>query len=242
MIYIWIRQTLDWTDEAYFWSQLRPDMVDGVKLWNSTFKLPYHLYRDRLRTIADMNFSHVTNAICAEWDDIPDGEIVVPIDDDDWLAPDIGFKLEVARDASDVGWLWQRNFLEIPIHLRHEIGRLRRRLFPSTQGHHICITNNYAMSKRQEYRLLLEKHTRASDWFEVHMNTSVKTMDEPLSTMNRSIASTTSLREIKPPLARQKLLLRFHRYRRLYQTEAEEAVAWTRPYRSMMAELMEELL
>jgi hypothetical protein len=134
----------------------------------------------------------------------------VPIDDDDWLAPDAG--------------------------------RLRRRLFPSTPGRHICITNNYAMVKTPEHRVLLQKHTRACGWFETHMETPVKTIEQPLSVMNRSIFSITSLREIAPPLARQKLLIRFHRYRRLYAVAPVEELAWVGTYRSMMAELMDELL
>jgi len=90
MIYIWIRKTLDWEDEAAFRAQLPPHLIEPVELWNDCFKLPFHLFRARLRQIASLNRSRVDGVACAPWDAIPDGALVVPVDDDDWFAPTLG--------------------------------------------------------------------------------------------------------------------------------------------------------
>jgi hypothetical protein len=217
-------------------------MVSCVQLWDRTFALPYNVYRHRLREIARINLSRVSEATCAEWSAIPEGEIVVPVDDDDWFSPHLGVRLAGARDPARFAYLWQPHFLEVPVHLSHEFGRLRRRLLPTVTNRHLCITNNYAMVKRPQHRLLLKKHVRASRWFEPRLETTVRIIDEPLSIMNRSIGSITSLRGIAPPLARARLLLRYRRYRRLYRTRPPDALAWTGPYRAMMADLMDDLL
>jgi hypothetical protein len=57
-------------------------------MWNQTFDLPYHVFRQRVRRIAELNLQRVENAVRARWDEIPDGALVAPVDDDDWFAPD----------------------------------------------------------------------------------------------------------------------------------------------------------
>ena len=52
MIYLCIRQTTDWADEAAFRAQLPPLYAPTVQLWNDTFNIPYHLFRHRVRQIA----------------------------------------------------------------------------------------------------------------------------------------------------------------------------------------------
>lgn len=241
MIYIWIRLTLDWTDEAAFRSQLHADIIDQVELWNRTFKVPYHLFRQRLKEIARTNLARVEGTVCAEWENIPDGSLVIPVDDDDWFAPELGRKLAEALNSNHAAYYWPAHFLQIPIHLRHQIGLFRRYLFPSVPRRHLCITNNYAMLKTPDNKVLLEKHLQATRWFESHLETEVREISDSLSIMNRSLGSLTSLREIRPPFARDKLLLRYRRYQHLYDGEMSPGLNWSHPYREMMAALMQEL-
>lgn len=241
MIYIWIRSTLDWQDEAAFRAQLPPHLVEPVELWNSQFKLPYHLFRQRLHQIAEINHSRVEGAEVAEWDNIPDGALVVPVDDDDWFAPDLAATLAREREPGIPAYYWPSRFLEVPLHLRHQAGRIRRRLFPATPPVWLCTTNNYAMVKSAGNRLLLEKHGPASRWFLANMQSSVKKIERPLSLMNRTLGSATALDRKRAPFARGKMLLAYHRYRQLYRGKAPPELAWSQPYRDMMANLMREL-
>jgi hypothetical protein len=241
MIYIWVRATLDWQDEAAFYAQLPPRLTAMVKLWNSTFKLPFHLFRHRVREIASLNHSRVEGALRAEWDAIPEGSLVVPVDDDDWFAPDLANTLAGEQESAISGYYWRSHFLEVPVHLRHQAGRIRRRLLPSTPAVYLCTTNNYALVKQPGVEMLLQKHTHASHWFESNLDMAVKKIDEPLSLMNRSLGSSTSLEQKRPPFARAKLLLAWHRYRYLYRQSNNPDLAWSQPYQEMMRELMEEL-
>ena len=52
MIYLCIRQTVDWADEAAFRAQLPPEFASTVRLWDETFDVPYHRFRQRVREIA----------------------------------------------------------------------------------------------------------------------------------------------------------------------------------------------
>jgi len=72
------------------------------------------------------------------------------------------------------------------------------------------------MLKRPGMHPLLEQHTAASRWYLANMDSSVKKIREPISLMNRTLASTTAMDRKRGPLARQKLLVAFHRYRRIY--------------------------
>ncbi len=242
MIYIWIRKTLDWQDEAAFRAQLPPHLIEPVDLWNDCFKLPFHLFRDRLRQIAALNHARVEGVICAHWDAIPEGALVVPVDDDDWFAPTLGTSLAGEVERGYAAFFWPSQFLQVPLDWRHEIGRIRRRIFPATRPVWLCTTNNYAMLKRPGVRPLLEQHVAASRWYLANMDTRIKNIQQPLSLMNRSLASTTAMDRKRGPLARQKMLLACHRYRRIYSRPASAELAWSQPYREMMSGLMEELL
>lgn len=241
MIYIWIRSTLDWENEAAFKAQLSSRLVDAVELWNRTFNIPYHLFRHRLRQIAHLNHTRVDGAKCTEWEAIPDGNLVVPVDDDDWFAPGLATTLAREQEEGISAYFWPSNFLEVPVHLQHQAGRIRRTLFPSTPNRFLCTTNNYAMVKGPEIQALLRKHTHASLWFESNMNSAVKEIGEPLSIMNRTLGSVTSLAQKRPPFAREKLLLGLHRYRHVYSKRASPELAWSQLYREMMAALIQEL-
>src|SRR5262249_10505011 len=151
-----------------------------------------------VRRIAESNLARVENAAVLPWDEIPDGALVAPVDDDDWFAPDLARALERAYDAQTLGYFWTSSFLEVPIDLGHRLGLLRRTLFPSTPPRWICTTNNYAVVKHRDAKPLLEKHTVASAHFAGVDAGRVRRLDGRLSVMNRTLASQTSLGFLRP--------------------------------------------
>lgn len=236
MIYIVIRKTLDWDDRAAFLAQLRDDMREGVALWDATFNMPFHIYRRELKRIAGLNLSALEGASCVPIQEVPRGELVVPVDDDDWFSPDLARVLECAADEA-TAYYWPRRFLEIPTHFRHEIGLIRRRIFPATKPRFLCNTNNYAFRWRDERQDILLNHSFATDWYLANLP-EVKKLDRPLSLINRTLASITQL-SLQP--SRSQLLRKYRRYRRLYLKPPLEDMRWCTPYLEQMRELHKEL-
>jgi hypothetical protein len=244
VIYIWVRKTLDWQDEKAFWAQLRPSLRAKVEAWNATFTLPYHLFRHRVREIAALNLSKVEGAACAGWDEIPDGALVLPVDDDDWFAPDAARILESELRPGVIGYVWTGRWIEVPMNRGHRLYLWRRRLFPSTPPRWVCSTNTYAMLKSPETREPLRKHEVASDWFGQRIGRgdgSVRRIEAKPSAVNRTLASQTTLGLERSEISRSELLSKYRRHRRLYRRRLPPELAWSRPYVAMMAELMDEL-
>ena len=102
----------------------------------------------------------------SEWDEIPEGALVMPVDDDDWFVPGAAQALEAERDPDAIGYLWPSRWIQVPINLGHRLYLLRRRLLPRTPPKWICSTNNYAMVKGPEVKEALGNHIEASHWFE----------------------------------------------------------------------------
>lgn len=240
MVYIWVRATVDWQDEQAFLAQIRPEFKPKLELWNETFTIPFHLFRHEVRRIARLNLSRVEDSVSCSWDEIPDGGLVLPVDDDDWFASDAAKVLESSYDQRAGGYYWTSSFLEVPMNLRHELGTIRKRIFPETPWRWICTTNNYALVKAPGTEALLASHVRASKWFESHAE-HVRWIDRRLSLMNRTLASQTTLRPLKPSIRRSELLRKFRRYRKLYERPTAPELAWCRPYVTMMDELMDTL-
>jgi hypothetical protein len=240
-VYIWVRATVDWASEEL----VRPKFRPRVELWNDTFNLPFHVFRARVREIARLNHSRVEGAICAGWDEIPDGSLVLPVDDDDWFAPDIVRVLRAEFDPRAVGYYWISSWVEVPTTLGHRLYLIQRRLLPWTPPKWIFTTNNYAMVKAGDVRWLLERHTQASRWFEGKIEGpprgTMKRIDRRLSVANRTLGSQTSLRFNHPSMSRSELIRKYRRYRRLYERRTPRELDWCRPYKRMMAALMAEL-
>jgi hypothetical protein len=241
VIYIWVRDTTDWEDEDAFLAQLPSELEPKVELWNATFNMPFHAFRHRVREIAKLNQARVEGSTCAAWDEIPEGGLVVPVDDDDWFAPDVGRVLEGELESGDLGCHWISSFIQVPIHLRHRLGLIRRRFQPNTPPKWICTTNNYAMRKTAETAPLLASHVTASRWVTGRDGRGMKRLDSHLSVMNRTLASQTSLAHERSSISRRRLIRRFHGYKTLYQEPIPEELGWCRPYLARMAELMSEL-
>jgi hypothetical protein len=187
-----IRKTLDWIDEAAFRAQIPDEMQAGIGLWDATFAMPYHLFRRELKRIAQCNLARIEGTLCVSRQEIPAGTVAVPVDDDDWFAPELARVLEQGM-ADHTGCCWPSRFLEVPISLPHQLGHIRQVLFPHTQPRWLCTSNNYAVVYGSETADQLVGHIRATRWFLAHPS-AVAHIAQPLRLTNRSLASTTQLR------------------------------------------------
>lgn len=247
MIFIWVRAAAPWADEERARSEIRPDLRQRLDLWNETFNISYQRFRARVAEITELNHSRVEGATRAEWDQIPEGALVLPVDDDDWFAPDAARTLEAELVPEARGYLWDSRWIEVPISAGHRLYLLRRRLLPRTSPMWICTTNNYAMVKDGRAREILGNHMTASRWFAPRLGdglaAGVKRLDGELSIANRTLASMTSLRIHHPRhgFGRSELIRKYRKYKALYRKREPTTPDWARPYVAMMAELMEEL-
>src|SRR3954470_9841786 len=105
--------------------ELRPAFRDQVALWDSLFGMPYRVFRARVREIARSNHARVANATSSAWEQIPQGALVLPVDDDDWFAPHAATVLEAEARPGVAAIRWTSSFLEIPISMRHQLGTWR---------------------------------------------------------------------------------------------------------------------
>ncbi|HKJ35318.1 MAG TPA: hypothetical protein VKA36_02015 [Solirubrobacterales bacterium] len=241
--YIAIRATLDWADEEAFWGQLDPRVRPRVELWNATLTMPFHEFRRRVREIAALNLARVEGATLADWEEIPDGERVLPVDDDDWFDPDLVRVLDRAWGSAEIV-RWNPLWLGVPSDLGHWFYATRRALLPFTPAHWTCDTNNYGLVKRPGRRPEFEGHLAATKWFARAGRGEAARIPGRYSINNRTLASQTSLR----PTSRDgeidsgRLLQRLRRYRQIYRRRRWwRDPAWSRPYVALMAELMEDV-
>jgi len=237
MIYIVVRKTTDWGDEATFRAQIPEGFEPVVETWNATFDMPYHLFRRELKRIAQLNLSRIPGAVCVPHEEVPEYGIVVPTDDDDWFSPRVAEVLEQNIDGQHAGYYWPSEFIEVPIHLPHRLGLIRRAIFPRTPPHFLCTTNNYAVVMCSEMAPFIDKHVQASRWFVAHP-AAVKRIGEHLSVMNRTLASRTSLWK-KP--GRSALIRKYHQYQKLYRRALSPELSWCEQYYAMMRDLMDHL-
>lgn len=110
--------------------------------WKRYFRLPFHEFRRRVRDIARNNLQAVAGSrlflsVAAfnqalRAGQIPPGSLVVPIDDDDWLAPDLGSLLQPPAGS---GLLWQSSRVAC-----------NRPVRDIDKGRPLCRTNNSAIT------------------------------------------------------------------------------------------------
>ena len=103
-IYVCVRPTIDWQDEAAVEAQLFPEFRPKRAVWDATLSIPYHFFRHRLMEIAEQNLARIRDVTVAPIEQVPEGAIVVPVDDDDWFAPDLASHLAEAYDPAIRGY------------------------------------------------------------------------------------------------------------------------------------------
>jgi hypothetical protein len=243
VIHICVRQTLDWRDEALVDARVFPWFRPKLLAWNATFDMPYHVFRQRLKTIAEQNLARVEGCVRTALEAVPRGDLIVPVDDDDWLAPDLGMELRRALDDRAHGYLWRREVIEAPPLWRRAVayvGRLigRREL-------HTCKTNSYAVVNRPGLGELALDHVRASEHFDAHAG-DIRRIPATLALQNRNLASQTALHWERPPITQAEMLAVYRRiyprYRRLYDSlKLDASLSWARPCVDQMADLMREI-
>jgi hypothetical protein len=237
MIYIVVRKTTDWGDETTFRAQMPEGFEPVVETWNATFEMPYHLFRRELKRIAKLSLSRIPGAVCVAREEVPEYGVVVPTDDDDWFSPRLAEVIEENVDGQHVGYYWPSKFIEVPLHLPHRLGLIRRAIFPRTRPYFLCTTNNYAVVMCAQMAPFIDRHVQAGNWFVAHP-AAVKKIEEHLSVMNRTLASRTSLWK-KP--ARPALVRKYRQYQKLYRRALPPELAWGEPYYAMLRDLMAQL-
>ena len=241
MIHIWVRKTLNWQDEKAFLAQLDDTFRPKVQTWNSTFNMPYHLFRNELKQIASHNLLAVADARISTLEEIPESAIVVPIDDDDWLAPEIAGQLVSSMAEGIDGCHWRRDFLEPPaVGLEKYKRFIKFDLLRRPRRPWSCSTNSYAFRYHDRHFSLLNSHVHASHYFDQNPG-RVKFVDQHLSLMNRSVASQTALNWKRPGISRRQLLSNFEACRGLYDGARHYCPVRCWPYLKKMSCLMSEL-
>lgn len=236
--HICVRRTLAWDDPAAVERDLDPGFRAKYEAWNATFELPYAAFRARLAEIAAQSWSRVEGVRCTPLADVPAGDWVIPVDDDDWFAPQLGARLRalLAGAGADVtGCRWRRDVLEPDAIRRGLRARLRRRRALEMWT---CGTNNYALRWAPGREEVLRNHVRASEHFDVHPAQVARTR-EWLAVQNRNPASQTALRVRRPTISRDQLVAVRDAYRATYaRWRPRRSLRWARPYADAVAELV----
>ena len=239
-LHISVRSTLDWQDPAVVEARLLPQFRPKFDAWNATFNMPYHAFRHRLRQIAQVSHDLVEGATCSAVDKVPSGHIIVPVDDDDWFAPDLANHLQQEYDPGARGYLWTREVIEAPSRTRSSLRRIAR-LLGRRQEKFICKSNNYAIVNEPDLAHLALNHVRASQYFDAHPS-DIRRISATLAIQNRTLASQTTLAWGRPSIRRDELVILLHRYRGLYSSwQVHAELSWAKPYVDMMAELMQDI-
>ena len=235
-LYLCVRSTLPWHDEAAVAAALVPELRAPVELWNATFDLRYAAFRIRLIEIAQRNLGRVENAKVARFEDVPPGALVVPVDDDDWFSPELAHRLLTAGKPDAQGYHWNRYNLEPPRRTRRWSWSSRRRTRDTSP--HTCGTNNYAVRNLPELSMAVKNHVWASRHFDANVG-RVQRLEASLSVQNRNLASRSRLAGPGTRLTRDALIEKARRYRKFYdRVRLPPEVAWAQPYAAAMAELM----
>lgn len=172
-------------------------IIDFMSIWDAALDVDYRHFRHIIKDAALANFGRVQGSIFFEHTDFrsialePD-DLVVFVDDDDWLAPDLFMRLREASDSHD-GAKWGSvrvgpAFSQSPETPAHSVVYAR----PIDQ---ILYTNNYAVSGRALMRLGVDQlfeHNNAQKQFDAGTY-GPKTVPQYLSVANKHPCSTMAL-------------------------------------------------
>jgi hypothetical protein len=245
-IHICLRPTLDWSDRDLVEKNLFEIFRYRYELWNKTFTVPYHLFRHRLKTISQANLRRVRGATLTPFEQTPTGVLAVPVDDDDWFAPDLAERLAAAWTPGVVGYWWDKCTLKAPQeHLLIRLSRWIRgvRLHEGARKRYTCASNNYAMihDGTPESLNRINRHGSASRHFDANPAV-IRRLPGRMSIQNKSLASQTTLVFRQSIISRRKLLRRFNRYKNFYRDlRMPDDLAWAQPCVVEMDQLMREI-
>ena len=240
MVNIWIRQTLDWSDAALVEAKILPEFRAKLHAWNATLSMPYNVFRARLKAIAARTIAAVDGAVSVPLESTPEGSIIIPMDDDDWLAPHAASALLTRYSPELRGYHWEPEVIEPPRLLWRWLWRLGYRVRP--RRNLTCFTNNYALVKSGDLSpTLLTNHMRASAFFESHPR-MMRHVPQAMSIQNRNLASQTALGMSRPSITRAELAEKLERFSEIYaRWRLPGYLRWAQPSVDEMAALMSEL-
>jgi hypothetical protein len=156
--YVVLRNSPDWlsygsgdADQFVRRMGFQPETLisDYMRVWDSTFAVPYRIFRHEIKTTATATNRAVADSIFLSHSalrekSLDDDDLLVFVDDDDWLMPDLFTRLREFRGAHD-GMKWGSIRLGVPFepHGVLQIRSIDRAIY----------TNNYAVTGRTVARL-----------------------------------------------------------------------------------------
>ncbi|MFM7737650.1 MAG: hypothetical protein ACKPBU_16940 [Alphaproteobacteria bacterium] len=237
-VFVCVRHDVPWDDEQAFRAQLKPSFAPKVAAWNATFRMPFRVFRAEVRDVARENLARVEGVERRAWQDLPEGAIALPVDDDDWLSPDAARVIAAAAEQGVEAWTWPHTALEVPIDFWHRLELLRRRLVPSTPLRWTCSTKDYALRRRDGRDHLFHDHRATSAW--VDGEAIAESLGRRISVQNRTLGSITQMGFGRSRVSPRELRRKLHEYRRLYDRFAPSSpeLEWMAPHVRRMADLV----
>ncbi len=162
-----------------------------LQWWDEVFSMPYHTYRFNLQKIAKENWSRIEGldsivSIRSWQPELFHDAIIVPIDDDDWLAPQICHVIRNQIQPDTTAISWQADRIECP-HC-YAINTCGDANFYITNGY--ALTPNYRDAVGDEqFKDSLLWHVHAAD----HAKEHSRHLASVLGAAPRTWASVTTL-------------------------------------------------
>ncbi len=190
-IILGVRSMSDWQDGQNLLTAPWDGWEDRLQWWDEVFEMPYHVYRYGLQIIARKNWARISGldsiVSVRSWQpELFHDAVVIPIDDDDWLAPQICHVIRNQIQADTTAISWQSDRIECP-----------HRYVKNTCGDaNFYITNGYALTPNyrdivgdEQFKDSLLWHVRAAD----HAKEQSRHLDAVLGAAPRTWASVTTL-------------------------------------------------
>jgi hypothetical protein len=172
-------------------------IIDFISIWDAALDIDYRHFRHIVKEAALANFRQVQDSIFLEHEKFraiapePD-DLVVFVDDDDWLAPDLFIHLRAAPDSQD-GAKW--GSIRVGPVFSHSPETPRHGVFYARPIDKILYTNNYAVTGCSLGRLGIEQlfeHRDAQRQFDIGAY-GPKTVPQYLSAANKHACSTMAV-------------------------------------------------
>lgn len=147
-------------------------ILDFISVWDAALDVDYRHFRHAMKLTALANFRQVDGSIFLEHADFrnlalaPD-DLVVFVDDDDWLAPDLFMRLREASDSGD-GAKW--GSIRLGPVFSHSPETPTHGVFYARPIDQVLYTNNYAVTGRSLTRLGVDQlfeHRDAQKQFDI---------------------------------------------------------------------------